>query len=430
MTTTYDPGHPRYLDQADVRGELSRSFDICNGCRRCVELCDVFPTLFELLDVRRDAGLLTPAEQDDLVDACFQCMRCALDCPYLPGAHEWELDVPRLMLRARAMQHRERITPARRRATSRTTARSDRLGRMATAGRLGNRIANARPGSGVRKVVEKLTGVSSVRLLAPYARQRFSTWFDQRVAPTLTEPQARVTVFPTCIVEYQQTAVGKDLVGVYERNGIECTRTAAGCCGAPWLHSGDVAEFAKVAARNVAVLAAEVRGGTDIVVPQPTCSYVIEHEYPRHVGGSDAELVATHTYDAAEYLMRVHAGEHTDLDTDFTGEVPDTITYHAPCHLRAHGIGLPGRDLMALTGADVHVVERCSGVDGAWGLRAGNEEVSLRFARGLGAEIDRAGDDRVAGDCGLANTAILEQTGRQACHPLQVVARAYGIPEE
>ena len=36
----------------------------------------------------------------------------------------------------------------------------------------------------------------------------------------------------------------------------------------------------------------------------------------------------------------------------------------------------------------------------------------------------------MAGDCHLANTAITEQTGRMPQHPLQVVARAYGIPAE
>ena len=36
----------------------------------------------------------------------------------------------------------------------------------------------------------------------------------------------------------------------------------------------------------------------------------------------------------------------------------------------------------------------------------------------------------VAGDCHLANTAITEQTGRVPIHPIQVVARAYGIPTE
>jgi glycerol-3-phosphate dehydrogenase subunit C len=432
MSTTYDPTHPRYLDQADVRGELTRVYDICQACRRCVGLCSSFPTLFELIEGRnsRDAGLLTPAEQDQVVDECFQCKLCHVNCPYTPGQHEWNVDFPRLMLRARAMQRANGIMSARSRATSRVTGRTDLVGTLATSSSVVNRIVNATPGSGIRKVVEKVAGVSSVRLLPPFARQRFSTWFAERPEVVFGRRQGRVTVFPTCLVEYHQPSIGKDLVKVYERNGIECELSGAGCCGAALLHAGDVEGFAKVARRNVARLAAEVRAGTEVVVPQPACSYVIRKDYPDHVGGPDATLVAEHTHDAAEYLMNVHLGADTSLDTDFTGEVPGEITHHAPCHLRAQDIGLPSRDLMRLTGADVVVVQQCSGTGGPWGLRTGNENVSLPIAERLGEVISKTGGDAVAGDCHLANTAITEQTGLEPRHPLEVVARAYGIAEE
>ena len=107
MTTTYDPRHPRYLEQVDVREEMTRVFDVCQGCRRCVSFCSSFPTLFEMLDRDddRDAGKLTPAEQDRVVEGCVQCKLCHVTCPYTPTRHESNVDFPRLMLRAGAMQH-------------------------------------------------------------------------------------------------------------------------------------------------------------------------------------------------------------------------------------------------------------------------------------------------------------------------------------
>ena len=64
-------------------------------------------------------------------------------------------------------------------------------------------------------------------------------------------------------------------------------------------------------------LAADVRRGNDIVVPQPTCGYVLKQDYVDYVGGTpDAELVAAHTFDAAEYLLGLHKGDGTTLDTD------------------------------------------------------------------------------------------------------------------
>jgi Fe-S oxidoreductase len=240
-----------------------------------------------------------------------------------------------------------------------------------------------------------------------------------------------VAVVPTCLVEYQNPAIGQDLVKVYEHNGVECSLAeGAGCCGAPWLHSGDLDSFTKVAVKNVKLLAAEIRAGNEIVVPQPTCSYVLRRDYVDYVGGPDAELVAANTFDASEYLMRIHKGEGTALDTEFRGDVPGEIAYHTPCHLRAQNIGLKSRDLMKLTGARIKLVQQCSGIDGMWGLRAENAALSIPIAQKLAAELERAGGDVVAGDCHLANTAITEQTGRVPQHPLQVIARAYGIPPE
>ena len=247
----------------------------------------------------------------------------------------------------------------------------------------------------------------------------------------IAKRQGRVAVFPTCLVEYQQPAIGHDLVKVYERNGIECSLTdGAVCCGAPWLHSGDIEQFTKVAVKNVKVLAASVRRGHDIVVPQPTCGYVLKKDYIDYAGGADARLVAEHTFDAAEYLMKVHKAEGTTLDTNFDGEVPATVTYHTPCHLRAQNVGLKSRDLIKLTGAKVTLVQQCSGIDGMWGLRAENTGISVPIAKKLADQINSANGDVIAGDCHLANTAITEQTGRQPVHPLQLLARAYGISEE
>jgi Fe-S oxidoreductase len=434
MTITYDPKHPKYFDEADVRQEMTRVYDLCHGCRLCFKFCTSFPTLFEMIDRHddQDAGRLTPAQQDQVVDECFQCKLCYINCPYIPSLHEWAIDFPRLMLRNDAMRHATGQVSIRDRVTDTVMGHTDLLGKAATlAAPMANKVLGAKQGSVVRKAMEKVTGVSSVRLLPPYARQRFTTWFKRRPRVRIAKRQGRVAVFPTCLVEYQQPAIGHDLVKVYERNGIECTLVdGAVCCGAPWLHSGDVEQFTRAAEKNVKALAASVRRGNDIVVPQPTCGYVLKKDYISYVGGPDAELVAEHTYDAAEYLMKVHKAEGTALDTNFEGYVPATVTYHTPCHLKAQNVGLKSRDLIKLTGAKVTLVQQCSGIDGMWGLRAENTGISVPIATKLADQIRRADGEVISGDCHLANTAITEQTGRLPLHPLQLMARAYGISEE
>ena len=180
MTVTYDPKHPQYFDEADVRDEMTRVFDICHGCRLCFKFCTSFPSLFELVDRfdDQDAGRLTPAEQDRVVDECFQCKLCYVNCPYIPELHEWAIDFPRLMLRADAMRVANGQMPMRSHTTTKVMARTDAIGKLGSAvAPLANKVIAAREGSLVRKAMSTLTGVSEVRVLPPYAKQRFSTWF-------------------------------------------------------------------------------------------------------------------------------------------------------------------------------------------------------------------------------------------------------------
>jgi Fe-S oxidoreductase len=438
MTTIDGPGDPLHLDEKSVRDELTRVFDVCHGCRRCLDFCSSFSTLFDLIDrlADHDAGRLTPSQQDRVVDGCHQCKACVVVCPYAPDRDERNVDVPRQMARAVAMRQVTGQTSFRRRVATAVLGRPDLLGRRATsrwssAGWVIRRIARSAPGSRVRRLVAAVVGVSSARLLPQYADQRFSDWFVERPGPPRAANRGSVTVFPTCIVEYQQTQIGKDLIGVYERNGIACSVTAVGCCGAPWLYAGDIERFTEIAETNVRTLAVEVGQGDDIVVAQPSCRQVLRQEYVAHVGGSGAELVAAHTHDAVEYLANARQLDGAALDTDFDGSVPERVVYHDAGHLREPGIGAPGIDLIGLTGADVTVVRQGWGMDGAWGLRAENDVIATSIAERLGQQVVQACGERpgltIVGDCCLANTAIAEQAGCAPVHPLQVLARAYGI---
>jgi Fe-S oxidoreductase len=278
--------------------------------------------------------------------------------------------------------------------------------------------------------MDKTTGIARDRKLPEYARQRFSKWFKRREpAVKPGAERASAALFATCLVEYQEPAIGKAVIGVCERNGISCDLPEGQvCCGMPWLDAADVDKFEELAKRNVELLAPHVKAGKSVIVPQPTCAYVIKNEYADFLGTDDARLVGQNTYDVAEFLMAGH--RELPLDTEFGGETYDTITWQAACHYRAQQIGPKSRDLMALTGAKVTMVERCSAIDGTWGLRSENAEMAKRIAKPLMEAIAKSESALVAGDCHLSNTAIVEQTGKVPLHPVQVLARAYGLEEE
>lgn len=421
MAATFDPADPSYLDEKSVRDEFTRVATVCRDCRRCAEMCGAFPTLFDLLNARQDQdpGRLAPAQQDAVAEECFQCGRCVTSCPYSPGVHELEVDVPRLVLRLAAM----------RRATGQVSVRARMSTWLLTRRGWIARMVRGAPGSLGRRLIGRISDLSPRRLLGPHERPSFSEGIRRRPSrPDVTEAattteSTTVTVFPTCLVEHEAPKIGEALVRVYERNGIGCSVSAAGCCGAPWLHAGDIDEFARVARRNVRILAEEIRRGGDLVVPQPSCLRVLIDHVPAHVGGPDAELVANHAVDAVDYLLRLRDADGAGLDTDFRGDVPGRIACHVGPMSPAGGSRVV--DLLELTGARVRPVDRAAGTGVTWGWRQAHVETSLALARRLADDLGEPAADVVVGDDHRANTAILEQTGALPSHPLEVIARAY-----
>jgi Fe-S oxidoreductase len=154
---------------------------------------------------------------------------------------------------------------------------------------------------------------------------------------------------------------------------------------------------------------------------------MLKQEYPWLDGSQDARLVAMHTRDLFEFLARL-AGEGR-LDTATTRPV-GRIAYHLPCHLRAQNIGTKSADVLRrLPGAEVMVIERCSAVDGTWGLKRQYHELSLRLARPLFEAIGTSQASTCATDCPLAALQIAQGTGTAPRHPIQILAAAYGINE-
>ena len=80
----------------------------------CFKYCDSFPTLFDLIDTKHDGDVtrMTGAETDRVMDACFQCKLCEVQCPYTPReGHEFQFDFPKLVHRYKAQRAKARGIP-------------------------------------------------------------------------------------------------------------------------------------------------------------------------------------------------------------------------------------------------------------------------------------------------------------------------------
>jgi glycerol-3-phosphate dehydrogenase subunit C len=178
----------------------------------------------------------------------------------------------------------------------------------------------------------------------------------------------------------------------------------------------------------VAALGREVAAGRKIVSLQPTCGYMIRKEWPELLGTDEARRVAAATVDIMELLDQQR--RDGSLSREFTTGL-GRVAYHAACHLRAQKIGYPGsRVLGAIPDTDVEMVEQCSAVDGTWGMKAQHYEMGRRYAQKMVRAIDAREPELVVTDCALSARRILAENHRQALHPIEALAKAYGVTPE
>jgi len=279
-----------------------------------------------------------------------------------------------------------------------------------------------------RWIMEKLFGIHRDRILPKYASQTFRSWFDRRKRESGAKNAKGIALFYTCSVNFNEPETGKACVKVLEKNGIDMVCPEQRCCGMPFLDGGDIDAARKSARANVDALHALVKQSYDVVVPGPTCSYMLKQEYPHLLNDEAAREVAARTYDICEYLMMLHS--QGKLDTRFAASV-GPIAYQIPCHLRAQNIGYKSRDLLQLIpNTQVHLIEKCAAIDGTWGLKRQYYDLSLKVAAPLIKDIRDSRAEVNVSDCSLAGLQMEQGLGRKTLHPIRVLARAYGLDEK
>ena len=424
-----DPNDARYWDARDLESELRRTFQVCHECRMCVTYCGSFPILFRAVDREIDSGRAEGAETlgaetiRAVSDHCWQCKLCYIKCPYTPdeGAYE-ALDFPRLMARERANRARRDGVPL----VDRVLGEPQLIGALSVgpAAKLANLVNANRL---VRKVAQVVTGISAEFPLPPIATQSFSQWFSSHEPEVEAGRAGRVVLFPTCYGEYNFPGVPQAAVRVLEKNGYEVELPEdLTCCGMPNLDGGDLEAARAKMRRNVAALSPYVARGLSIVTPGPTCGYTMKKEWGGYLDSEEARSVSAATLDLMEFLDRLR--KKKELSKDFSRGY-GKLAYHASCHLRAQKIAIPGaRVLSQLPETEVRIIERCSAVDGTWGMKAAYYEEGARYAARLGEAIESGVEDGERGvvtDCSLAALRIFKQSGRTARHPIELLADAY-----
>ena len=419
-----------FYDKENLFQEMERIFDLCHGCRRCVSLCNSFPTLFDLVD-ESDTMEVDGVKKEDywkVVDHCYLCDLCYMTkCPYIPP-HEWNLDFPHVMLRAKAVQFKEQGASLRNKVLSATDTVGSIVGTPVIAQTV-NAVNNIKP---ARKIMEVTLGISAKAKLPKYESKPFRKRFT---GSTVTEVDAgeltngKVALFATCYGNRNEPGMNEDLVAVLEHNGVPIVLAEKEqCCGMPKLELGDLEAVAKAKEVNIPVLAKLVDEGYDLMAAVPSCVLMFKQELPlMFPDDEDVKKVQAAFYDPFEYLMLRH--KENKLKTEFPNAL-GKISYHVACHLRVQNIGMKTRDVLNLIpSTEVLPIERCSGHDGTYAVKKEFNAISNKICRPVVNKVKQAEAEHYTSDCMMAGHHIENNLddGSKAEHPMSLLRKAYNI---
>jgi glycerol-3-phosphate dehydrogenase subunit C len=420
-----------FYDEAELDSELRRVFDICHGCRRCFNLCDSFPKLFDMIDESPDEDVehLASEQFKPVVDACTLCDMCFMTkCPYVPP-HEFNLDFPHLMLRARAIEHKKGETSF----ADRELAKTDRNGKI---GSLTAPIANwaTREGSMMRGPMQTVTGIDKRAYLPTFASTPF-TKSAQIPAPNADAPAfgRKAVLYASCYGEFNDQTPGEAAIKLLTHNGVAVRVEHPGCCGMPKFENGDLAAVAGSAQSVAAFFGPLIDQGYDVVPLTTSCALMLKFEWPLLLPEDSAVAkLAKATFDLSEIVVDISKKQGLmPIEA-----MPSAIAVHFACHARAQNMGPKAVEMLKLIPeARPQVVEKCSGHGGKWGIFKDNFDTAIKVGKSAARLIEKQKPDYVVSECPLAGPhlkQVLAAVGSENIperigHPIEVMAKAYGL---
>ncbi|MEY3502566.1 MAG: Anaerobic glycerol-3-phosphate dehydrogenase subunit [Pseudomonadota bacterium] len=430
--------NPDFYNEEACLTEMERIFDICHGCRRCVSLCGSFPTLFDLVDESPTLEMDGVDKKDfwKVVDQCYLCDLCYLTkCPYVPP-HEWNLDFPHTMLRAKAIKFQKgEVTTG-----EKLLASTDVHGQFAGIPVVVQAVNAINKTKIARSVMESALGVDKDAWLPELATKRFRSQASKAKSSKVIDGEktpGKVVIYSTCYVNYNEPGIGMDLLKILDHNDIPYELVSKEkCCGMPKLELGDLQSVDGNKQINMPILAKYAREGFAILSAVPSCTLMFKQELPlMYPNDAETQLVKEHMWDPFEYLMaRKRDGL---LKTEFP-ESLGNVSYQIPCHGRVQNIGKKTEEMLKMIpDTTINTIERCSGHAGTYGVKKATHAYAMKIGKpvvkAMATMKDGSKPDYISSDCPLGGHHIaqgFEASGQavpELQHPISLVAKAYGL---
>ena len=411
-----------FYNEESLNTELERVFDICHGCRRCVSLCKSFPTLFDLIDESQtfEVDGVDKADYKKVVDQCYLCDLCFVaKCPYVPP-HDFNVDFPHLMLRAKAIQFKKGET----KLSHKILTSPQKVGSIASLPVISPIVNWSNSNKVMRKVTEKVLGVHVDAVVPKYHTKKLSKIFVEDNSTS----KFKVAIFGTCYGEYNDPQTVIDLVDVLRHNNVEVKLIKkTQCCGMPKLELGDLEAVVKYASENIIPLMKLVNDGYKLIAPIPSCVLMFKNELPMIISeNEDIMAISKAFYDPFEYLSFLK--ESNQFNINFK-PINKEVLYQIACHQRVQNIGTHTKRILGLIpDLDVNIAERCSGHDGTYGVRKETHTYSVQIGMPVAKKITDT-TDLVVSDCVMAgnHVAHIATQDIESIHPISLVKMAYDL---
>ncbi len=402
---------------------VDHSLDECIKCNICTSYCpvsavtDKFPgPKYAGPQAQRFRELGQPFTPDASVDYCSGCRICNDVCP--TGVRIAELNA-----RARAQLVAETGIPLRNRLLGRNEM-------LAQAGSFAPAVANlALHNPFSRLMAEKVMRIARHAPLPRWSTRGTLRQWVSRTSHRRLRAAKKVVYFHGCATQYYEPFVGKATIAVLEYNGFEVIVPPQNCCGLPMLSNGEFGAAAGYHRSNVARLSGFARAGFPIVGSSTSCTLTLKEEAPELLDLHDEPntTLAHAVWDIFEFLRDLL--QKGELRTDFR-RLEMVLPYHAPCQLRAHRVGKPALEVLALVpGLQLHESQaRCCGIAGTYGYKQEKYQVAMdvgeelfRFVRGVqGATYSSCDSETCRWQ--MEHGATLPSR-----HPIEILAAAYGL---
>jgi glycerol-3-phosphate dehydrogenase subunit C len=427
---------PDFADEAKLDAEMRRVFDICHGCRRCFNLCDSFPRLFDLIDSSptEDVEHLKSEDFKPVVEACTLCDMCFMTkCPYVPP-HPFMLDFPHLMLRHRFVEAKK--GDRNKEWVQQQLAEMDRNGTLARPLAPLVNWASDKDNKLTRPVMEAVAGIDAKATLPKFHSRTFVSQAKHEAGAVNSAAPAfgkrKAALYATCFVNYNKPETGMDARAVLNHIGVETKVAYPGCCGMPFLEQAELARVAENAAKVSKELCKLIDDGYDIVALTASCGLMLKFEWALICpDNADVKRVQENTYDIDEYVVDVAKNE--GLPTGMTA-LPEGVTVHLACHARAQNMGPKAAEMLKMIpDTPVDVVERCSGHGGTFGVVKPTHDVGVKVGKPVFKAVNAKPRGHIVSDCPLAAVHIMAHTdtpAKEAEHPIQIMARAFGLKKD